>query len=125
MALPDPLRVNQVLWHNADTNQDWRFSLSELLRVIQLFNTRNGTVRTGCYAVLAGTEDGFTPEPLRGSTETVSLARYHTADTNRDGKFSLSELLRVIQLFNYRSGTVRTGEYHIDPAGEDGYNPGP
>jgi len=125
LAQPEPLIVNQALWHSADTTQDWKFSLSELLRVIELFNTRNCTVRTGCYAVQAGTEDGFAPDPLRASTATVTLTRYHSADTTRDGKLSLSELLRVIELFNYRSGTVRTGEYHLHPGSEDGFNPGP
>lgn len=44
--------------------------------------------------------------------------RVHSADQDGDGKISLSELLRVIQFFNF-------GEYHCDPQGEDGYNPGP
>ncbi len=42
----------------------------------------------------------------------------HSADKNGDGKIDLSELLRVIQFFNF-------GGYHCDPQGEDGYAPGP
>jgi hypothetical protein len=55
----------------------------------------------------------------------VTLAFYHSADTNRDAKISLVELTRVIELYNYRVGTTRTGEYHVQAGTEDGYAPGP
>jgi len=42
----------------------------------------------------------------------------HNADQNGDWQISLSELLRVIQFFNF-------GAYHCDAQGEDGYAPGP
>ena len=42
----------------------------------------------------------------------------HSADQNGDGQINLSELLRVIQFFNF-------GEYHCDSQSEDGYAPGP
>ncbi len=42
----------------------------------------------------------------------------HNADQNGDGQINLSELLRVIQFFNF-------GEYHCDAGSEDGYAPGP
>ncbi|HOQ32295.1 MAG TPA: PASTA domain-containing protein, partial [Candidatus Hydrogenedens sp.] len=48
----------------------------------------------------------------------ISTGPYHNADQNGDGQISLSELLRVIQFFNY-------GAYHCDSFGEDGYAPGP
>jgi hypothetical protein len=32
-------------------------------RVIELYNVRSGTTRTGAYHVQAGTEDGFAPGP--------------------------------------------------------------
>jgi hypothetical protein len=38
---------------------------------------------------------------------------------------SLAELTRVIELYNYRSGTVRTGQYHVLAGSEDGFAPGP
>jgi hypothetical protein len=41
----------------------------------------------------------------------------HSADTNADGRLTLSELLRLIQL--YKLG------YHCDAASEDGFAPGP
>lgn len=42
----------------------------------------------------------------------------HNADQNGDGVINLSELLRVIQFFNF-------GAYHCDSSSEDGYAPGP
>ena len=41
--------------NNADTNKDWKISLSELTRVIELKNASGG------YRVQVGTEDGFAP----------------------------------------------------------------
>ena len=55
----------------------------------------------------------------------VTLSRYHSADANKDGKFSLTELTRVIELFNTRAGTARTGAYHVQAGTEDGFGPGP
>jgi hypothetical protein len=31
----------------------------------------------------------------------------------------------VIELYNYRVGTSRTGQYHVQAGTEDGYAPGP
>lgn len=60
LAAPDPLTlVDATRRHSADTNGDARIDLSELLRVIQLYNTRAGTVRTGAYHAANGTVDGF------------------------------------------------------------------
>jgi hypothetical protein len=126
LAKPDPLIVTQVLLqHSADTDRDWKLSLLELTRVIALYNTRNGTVRTGCYSVQPGSEDGFAPEPMRAPVGTVTLTRYHNADTDHNGKVGLVELTRVIELYNTRAGTTRTGQYHVQAGTEDGYAPGP
>ncbi len=115
--------------HTADTDSDFSFGLYELTRVIELYNTRAGTTRTGAYAVATtATEDGFAPDPLRTGSASSPLARYHAADTNRDGRLSLSELTRVIELFNTRAGTARTGAYHValtPSTTEDGFAPGP
>ena len=128
-AAPDPLTVSKASdIHAADTDRNFRLSLLELTRVIELYNTRNGTTRTGCYVVAtATTEDGFAPEPTR-TTATVTLTRYHSGDSDRDGRLSLVELTRVIELYNTRAGTVRTGLYHAVPppeVTEDGFAPGP
>ena len=139
VAKPDPLLVPKVAFHSADTvgatagtPPDSRLNLAELLRVIELYNTRNGTVRTGGYRVQDGTEDGFASDATRTSTDTITLTRYHSADTvgastgtPRDGRLNLAELLRVIELYNYRAGTVRTGQYRVQSGTEDGFAPGP
>ena len=63
LAQPDPLVVSPATTHSADTDRNFRFHLNELTRVIELYNTRSGTVRTGAYRVQASTEDGFAPGP--------------------------------------------------------------
>jgi len=126
LAQPDPLSVSITTAHSADLDQNGRISLLELTRVIELYNTRNGTTRTGGYAVTATTtEDGFVPAPGTASSAVVSLSRYHSADSSRDGKISLTELTRVIEIYNYRQGTTRTGQYKIMAGTEDGFSPGP
>ncbi len=125
-ATPNPLLLVPVtLVHSADTNPNFSLSVLELTRVIELYNTRNGTVRTGAYAVAeTATEDGFVADPARALTAPVSLSRYHSADSNQDGKLSIAELTRVIELYNVRAGTTRTGAYHIQAGTEDGFAPG-
>jgi len=71
------------------------------------------------------TEDGFSSDSTRASSTSVTLSRYHSADSNRDGKISLTELTRVIELYNYRSGTTRTGQYKPQAGAEDGFASGP
>ncbi len=62
-----------IQWHSADTDTDGKISLSELLRVIQLYNSCG-------YQESAGSEDGFAPVPCtigegegEGEGETVLL----------------------------------------------------
>ena len=45
----------------------------------------------------------------------------HSADTNQDGRISLLDVLRVIELYNFVSDRVRTGEYHRSAQSEDGF----
>lgn len=117
---PDPLVLNlSSAFHSADTDHDWKISLPELLRVIELFNYRSGTARTGDYHVEVGTDDGF------GLGSGSRSGGNHSADSDHDWKLSLQELLRVIELYNYRSGTKRTGEYHAQSGSDDGYELGP
>jgi hypothetical protein len=124
LAKPDPLVALPVGWHSADINRDSRISLLELLRMIELYNTRNGTNRTGAYAVNAAGEDGFAPAFERAVGQSAVLTEYHSADTNRDGRIALLELLRVIELYNFLSDRVRTGEYRRSAASEDGFASG-
>ncbi len=118
-ATPTTLTLRPV--HTADTDGDGRVGLFELTRVIELYNTRSGTVRTGRYTAQVGTEDGFAPDNIGGA----ALLHFHAADTNRDGRVALVELTRVIELFNTRSGTARTGAYRASAGSEDGFAPGP
>ncbi len=96
-------------YHTADQDHNNLISLSELLRVIQFFNS-NG------YHCEAGTEDDYAPGP--GNTNCTP----HASDyMPQNWLIGLSELLRVIQFFN-------SGGYHdcsdITPPTEDGYCPG-
>ena len=94
--------------HSADTAVPFgSISLSELLRVIQFYNS------AGLHCQ-AGTEDGFAPS----SGDTSCAA--HDSDYNpQDWTISLSELLRVIQFYN-------SGAYYACPGQgtEDGFCPG-
>ncbi len=93
--------------HTADQNCDGLVNLSELLRVIQFFNSNGFHCETG-------TEDGYAPGP--GDT---TCAPYDSDYNTQDWHISLSELLRVIQFFN-------SGGYHYCPSEntEDGFCPG-
>jgi hypothetical protein len=130
--IPAPLVVNQLSTHSADTDHDYQLSLFELTRVIELYNTRNGTSRTGSYRVNAEGEDGFSGDSARPAGSATPLTHYHSADTRgnvsgspHDGAIDLFELTRVIELYNTRSGTSRTGRYHVQLGTEDGFAPGP
>ncbi len=123
-VIPAALIINRApLIHSADTSQDGRIDLIELLRMVQLFNARTGAVRTGAYRTEIAGEDGFAPDLAPPGTP--SLVTYHTADTNRDGRIGLVELTRVIELYNVREGTQRVGRYRIYPGSEDGFAPDP
>ncbi len=97
------------IFHTADQTMDNGISLSELLRVIQFFNS-NG------YHCENGTEDGYDPDPgNQGCTP-------HDSDYNpQDWQVNLSELLRTIQFYN-------SGGYFYcpdaDPPTEDSFCPG-
>ncbi len=91
---------------SADENHDNRINLSELLRVIQFFNSDG-------YHCQAGSEDGYAPGP--GDHGCAP----HSSDYNpQDWRVDLSELLRLIQFFN-------SDGYHACAGSEDGYCPGP
>jgi hypothetical protein len=121
---PAPLAINVApVRHSADIDGDFRISLGELLRVLDLYNTRQGSLRTGAYRSDATSEDGFTADPTRLGVG--ARAFYHSADTNRDGRLSLNEITRVIELFNARGGSLRTGAYRTRSGTEDEFAPGP
>ncbi len=92
-------------YQSADQNQNNMIELSELLRMIQFFNT-------GGYHCMAGTEDGYAP----GMSGDHSCYPHTTDYSPQDWAISLTELLRVIQFFN-------SGGYHACPGegSEDGF----
>jgi len=97
----------ETVVHTADQDGDGLISLSELLRVIQFYNS------FGLHCE-EGTEDGYAPGPVGGTA-----CSPHASDYNpQDWDINLSELLRVIQFFN-------SGGYHACSGSEDGFCPGP
>ena len=90
--------------HSADTDAvKYEITISELLRVIQLYNS-------GAYHCQAGTEDGFAP-----GSGSHACAPHDSDYLTQDWVISLSEYLRIQQLYSL-------GAYHEEAAGEDGYN---
>lgn len=117
-----PVALTTILGgHSADHDRDFRLSLSELLRVIELYNTRSGTIRSGRYRQNVHSIDGFDVDDSSADAHTPT--RWHSADSSRDGRISLSELLRVIELYNTRVGTLRTGSYRTSIDTIDGFEP--
>lgn len=110
------LTLTEAVFHAADSNSDTRIDLPEFLRVLQIYNTRNGTVRTGAY------DATFSPAP---NTTPVAPAVAHSADLDADGTINLMELMRVMDLSKYATPAGRTGEYRADSRGADGFAPGP
>ena len=92
---------------------DYQISLSELLRVIQFYNS--GALH--CAVPPDDTEDGYVP----GIGEALDCCPHSSdyAPTGPDWKIALTELLRLIQFYN-------SSAYHYCPAGEteDGFCPG-
>ncbi len=98
---------DSVTYHSADHDSlKFNISLSELLRVIQIYTT-------GEYHCASGTEDGYTPG--KGGNQTC---RPHDSDYSpQDWRIGLNELLRTIQFYN-------SAGYHTDMNSEDGFAPG-
>ena len=94
--------------HRGDTDGNGRFSLSELLRVIQLFSL-------GPLYCDSASEDGFSATP-----DDRSCPPHDSDYAPQDWRVDLSELLRAIQFYNSLKGA-----YHEESGGEDGYAPGP
>ncbi len=104
----------QERYHSADQDANNIISLSELLRVIQFYNSGG----LHCAEPPESTEDGYVP----GEDPAQEGCAPHSSDYNpQDWTISLSELLRLIQFYN-------SGGYHdcpdADPPTEDGYCPG-
>lgn len=109
VEVPESVRVAEAALepHDADYLQsDGRLSLSELLRVVQLCSFPY-------YRRSISGEGGFRLD----SAQSSSTEGYHHADYNPpDWQISVSELLRVIQLYN-------ASRYVNAPDEEDGFLP--
>ncbi len=95
-----------ILYATADQNKDGIISLSELLRVIQFFNSDG-------FHCDAGTEDGYAP-----GTGDAGCTPHSSDYSPQDWHIGLSELLRLIQFYN-------SGGYHYCTGSEDNFCPGP
>ncbi len=101
---PPPEASDDSGIHTADQNGDHHISLSELLRVIQFFNSDG-------YHCQPGSEDGYAPD------SGPRTCAFHDSDYNlADWRVSLSEVLRLVQIFN-SPGYARCA------CAEDGYLP--
>lgn len=94
--------------HSADTNGNGAIELTELLRVVQFYNS--GGLQ--CAATPSATEDGYLP----GAGPNHSCANHDSDYSPADWVITLSELLRLIQLYNF-------GGYQSCGGQEDGYCP--
>ncbi len=92
-------------YHSADQDEDVIIDLSELLRLVQLYNLHS-------FHREEGTEDGYAPGP--GDT---SGALHDSDYAPPDWSVGFSELLRAVQFFQARG-------YHACPGSEDGFCPG-
>jgi hypothetical protein len=93
--------------HSADSDEDFRISLSELLRLVQLFNVGSFSCATS-----GSSEDGFVP----GDGDTTCSPHNSDYASTQDWQIDLSELLRGIQLYNAEN------YYQCSTQGsEDGY----
>ncbi len=103
----DPCNADGPVRHTADLNGDGLIDLSELLRLVQYYNSDG-------FHCEAGTDDGYAPGP--GDTSCAP----HAGDYYpQDWHMNLSELLRGIQFFNL-------GAYDYCPGqgSEDDFCPG-
>ncbi len=98
-------------WHGGQDND---IDLTELLRVIQFYNSGG----YHCAETGEASDEGFLPgPPVAGDAEDTACAP-HSSDYNaQDWDIGLSELLRVIQFYN-------SSGYYPCAEGEDGFCPG-
>ncbi len=90
-------------YHSADQNHDWKISLTEILRVIQFYNS-------GSYYCSCSTEDGYDLTGVNRDCFPHNSDYYETPNWH----IQLYELLRLIQIYNY-------GSYHPATGTEDGF----
>lgn len=95
--------------HRADHSGDRRIQLAELLRVVQLYNSGG----YHCAQSPGATEDGYLP----GTGLAQDCAPHSSDYAPSDWVLSLSEMLRLVQLFNVGGYSIQCGTT------EDGFCP--
>ncbi len=101
-------------YHSGDTNRDFRFSLSELIRMNQLYLEDGGAYH--CAPEL-GELDGYGP----GEDLDAQACAPHRGDfAPSDWRFSVSEMVRITELFM----ATPDHAYHPDGDGDDGFRVG-
>ncbi len=123
--------VRKAVFHSADTDKNLKIGLSEILKVIQICNARNDSVRTGAYLF---TSNAYEPNLLAAvPTPPVLPLVPHSADisspvsaTTSNGAIEPAELTKLISLASDTVDGIRTGDYHANPAaaGFDKFVPG-
>jgi len=100
-------------FHSADYSpKDFKINLSELLRVIELYNLK-------CYYYNENSDDGYSAGVDNQNTRIQH--KFHDSDFPHEGiksdwKIDTYELMRIFQFYN-------AGYYKVDKNGEDGFNP--
>jgi len=108
LSVPELLEVSpRLVINSADSSGDYLLSLSEILRVVQLYNAGG----YACATSPGATEDGYVPQ----STPSLPTCLLHSLDSDGNNQISLSELLRGIQIFNFG------GYSFCDGQGEDNF----
>jgi len=113
---PPGMSSSEALFsHSADQRRNGIISLSDLLRVIQLYNVDG----FHCASTPDKSEDGF----ILGADPSAQDCTPHSSDYNpQDWNIGLSELMRAVSFYNI-------GAYHACPdratPTEDGFCPGP
>lgn len=82
--------------HSADTDQNWRISTSEFIRVLTLYNN-NKYYKLNPDQDTNPTADGYMPSD---TPVEIPAGRYHSADTDQNGRISTAEFIRVLTLYN-------------------------
>ncbi len=81
------LTFSEAVFHTADANKDMRLRLDELLKVVQIYNVRNSSTRTGAYTFATSFE------PSASGTPVTPTSNVHSADLDKDGTIRFSRFL--------------------------------
>jgi hypothetical protein len=104
--------VQTKIVHSADVNKDFKFSLGEFLRVVEL----HGATPGHDYSTNVVSEDGYSV----GTGPQAGTPHSSDFDGTSDWRISMKEVLRMIDLFT----STEDHSYSPDPTGDDGFRKG-